>query len=140
MVEHLATPSTARIGEILEATADVRSTVAQPATVRLYADGVQVAEKAVELQAGANVVTFFLGSVPLAGDQLYASYRYANPDDPNNSLAAAQVVEDGVEHLAGVGRRAAALGRAGLRPRQQRLEQPPLLFGQVGRVWFPAHT
>src|SRR5262245_11812478 len=43
LVDRLTTPSTARIGEELEATADVRSTVAQPATVRLYADGAQVA-------------------------------------------------------------------------------------------------
>ena len=40
------TPSTARLGEEIEVGADIRSTVAQPATVRLFADGVQVAERA----------------------------------------------------------------------------------------------
>ncbi|MEA2544805.1 MAG: hypothetical protein QOI09_78, partial [Chloroflexota bacterium] len=60
LVERLTTPSTAKIGEELEAVADVRSTVAQPATVRLYADGVQVAEKAVDLQPGSNRVAFLV--------------------------------------------------------------------------------
>ncbi|HEX5823760.1 MAG TPA: VWA domain-containing protein [Candidatus Limnocylindrales bacterium] len=60
LVERLTTPSTAKIGEELEAIADVRSTVAQPATVRLYADGVQVAEKAVDLQVGSTRVTFLV--------------------------------------------------------------------------------
>ncbi len=60
LVERLTTPSTARIGEELEATADVRSSVAQPATVRLFADGVQVAEKAVDIEAGSNRVSFLV--------------------------------------------------------------------------------
>jgi uncharacterized membrane protein len=60
LVERLTTPSVAKIGEEIEAIADVRSTVAQPATVRLYADGVQVAEKAVDLQPGGNRVTFLV--------------------------------------------------------------------------------
>lgn len=41
--------------------------------------------------AGATV-TFFAGAVPQAGDQLLASYRYANPNDPLATLTAAQVV------------------------------------------------
>jgi len=60
LVERLATPSTAKIRESLEAMADVRSTVAQPATVRLYGDGIQVAERAVQLEAGLNRVTFLV--------------------------------------------------------------------------------
>src|SRR6476661_2545043 len=48
LVDRLTTPSTARIGEEIEATAEVHSTVAQAATVRLYADGAQVAEQAVD--------------------------------------------------------------------------------------------
>ena len=39
LVERLTTPSTARLGESIEVVADIRSTVAQPATVRLFADG-----------------------------------------------------------------------------------------------------
>ncbi|HXI80065.1 MAG TPA: VWA domain-containing protein [Verrucomicrobiae bacterium] len=58
LVDRLTTPSTAKIGEVIEAVADVHSTVAQPATVRLFADGVQVAEQSVQLQAGSTTVTF----------------------------------------------------------------------------------
>src|SRR5258705_3591841 len=39
VVERLTTPSVAKIGEELEASLDISSTVAQPATVRLFADG-----------------------------------------------------------------------------------------------------
>ena len=60
LIERLTTPSTARIGEEIEATADVRSTIAQSATVRLFADGVQVSEKTVDLEVGANRVTFLV--------------------------------------------------------------------------------
>ena len=67
LVERLTTPSTADVGEEIEATADVRSTVAQPATVRLFADGVQVAEKSVDLEAGANRVSRSSSSPPRPG-------------------------------------------------------------------------
>src|SRR5687768_3768017 len=36
LVERLRTPSTSRLGEMIEAVVDIRSTVAQPATVRLF--------------------------------------------------------------------------------------------------------
>jgi hypothetical protein len=39
-----------------------------------------------------STVTFFVASIPLAGDQILASYRFGNPSDPNSSLTAAQVV------------------------------------------------
>ncbi len=58
LVERLRTPSTARLGEQIEATAEVRSTIAQPATLRLYADGTLVATKPVELAAGVTRVPF----------------------------------------------------------------------------------
>jgi uncharacterized membrane protein len=60
LVDRLTTPSTARIGEEIEAAADISSTVDQPATVRLYADGVQVDERLVDLKAGSNHVTFLV--------------------------------------------------------------------------------
>ena len=60
LVERLTTPSTARIGEELEAVADVSSTVAQPATIRLYADGVQVDEQTIDLAAGSTPVKFLV--------------------------------------------------------------------------------
>ncbi|HKG56220.1 MAG TPA: VWA domain-containing protein [Candidatus Limnocylindrales bacterium] len=58
LVERLQAPTTSRLGEEIEAVAEVRSTVAQPATVRLFADGGVVATQPVELVAGLNRVTF----------------------------------------------------------------------------------
>jgi uncharacterized membrane protein/Mg-chelatase subunit ChlD len=60
VVDRLTTPSTARIGEQIEAVAQVSSSVAQPATVRLYADGGIVATKRLDLLAGANQVSFLV--------------------------------------------------------------------------------
>jgi Ca-activated chloride channel family protein len=58
LVERLTTPSTSRLGEEIEVTADIQSTVAQPATVRLFSNGVQAAVERVELETGSNRVTF----------------------------------------------------------------------------------
>jgi uncharacterized membrane protein/Mg-chelatase subunit ChlD len=58
LVERLKTPSTARLGETIEAVATIDSSVAQPATVRLYADGQLVATNALDLVAGSNTITF----------------------------------------------------------------------------------
>jgi uncharacterized membrane protein/Mg-chelatase subunit ChlD len=58
LVEGLAAPTTSRLGEELELVADVRSTVAQPATVRLFVDGAAAATERVTLAAGANPITF----------------------------------------------------------------------------------
>jgi uncharacterized membrane protein len=60
VVERLTTPSTAKIGEEIEAALDVTSTVAQTATIRLFADGGEVAKKTVQLEAGSNRVTFLV--------------------------------------------------------------------------------
>ncbi len=57
-VERLKTPSTARLGETIEAVATIDSSVAQPATVRLYADGQLVATNALDLAAGSKTITF----------------------------------------------------------------------------------
>ena len=58
LIERLTTPSTATLGESIEATAEIRSSVAQTATVRLFADGEIVATLPVELDAGVTRVTF----------------------------------------------------------------------------------
>ena len=58
LVERLTTPSTARLGESIEAVAEIRSTVAQPATVRLFADGALLKTQAVDLAAGVTRITF----------------------------------------------------------------------------------
>ena len=58
LVERVTTPSTARLGESIQVVADIRSTVAQTATVRLFADGAPAATQPVELSAGITRVTF----------------------------------------------------------------------------------
>jgi uncharacterized membrane protein len=58
LVERLQTPSTARIDETIEAVATIVSSVAQPATVRLFVNGQLVSTKARDLEAGANRITF----------------------------------------------------------------------------------
>lgn len=59
MMANLVAPSTARVGDELEIVATVISTVAQPATVRLYGDGAPVgAGQRVDLVEGATRVTF----------------------------------------------------------------------------------
>jgi uncharacterized membrane protein len=63
LVERLQTPSTARLGETIEAVATIVSSVAQPATVRLFADGQLVATSAVDLEAGSNRISFDLDNL-----------------------------------------------------------------------------
>src|SRR5262245_47957276 len=58
LVERLATPSTARLGESVPVAAEIRSTTAQTATVRLFADGTLAATQPVELSASVTRVTF----------------------------------------------------------------------------------
>jgi len=58
LVERLTTPTTSRLGEEIEATATITSTVAQLATVRLFADGGLVETQRVDLPAGTTAVTF----------------------------------------------------------------------------------
>jgi len=58
LVERLTTPSTTNLGESVEAIAEIRSSVAQPATVRLFADGELVATERVGLAAGVTRVVF----------------------------------------------------------------------------------
>ncbi len=66
LIERLTTPSTARLGEAIPVTAIVTSSVAQPATVRLYIDGTLVRTEAVQLAIGPNQVVF--GDGKPAGD------------------------------------------------------------------------
>jgi len=58
LVERLTTPSTARVGEEIEAVARITSTVAQPAVVRLFADGAPVGTQRVDLPIGTTNVSF----------------------------------------------------------------------------------
>jgi uncharacterized membrane protein/uncharacterized protein YegL len=59
VVERLTAPSTARLGERVTVTADITSTVAQPATLRLFVNGELAAPpKLVSLVPGPNRETF----------------------------------------------------------------------------------
>ncbi len=58
VVERLTTPSTASLGESVTAVAEIRSSVAQTATVRLFVNGNLVSTQPVELQAGVTRVSF----------------------------------------------------------------------------------
>ena len=60
LIERLRTPSTARVGEDVEAVAEIRSTVAQPATVRLYGNGEPLRTERVELGVGVTRVSFLV--------------------------------------------------------------------------------
>ena len=58
LVDRISVPSTSRLGEELELAVEVSSTVAQPATVRLYADGALAATERTALEAGGTRVVF----------------------------------------------------------------------------------
>ncbi|HET9435531.1 MAG TPA: VWA domain-containing protein [Candidatus Limnocylindrales bacterium] len=58
LVERLQTPSTARLGETIEAVATIQSSVAQPATVRLYVNGQLAVSEGLDLVEGTNRVSF----------------------------------------------------------------------------------
>ncbi|HUR16927.1 MAG TPA: VWA domain-containing protein, partial [Candidatus Limnocylindrales bacterium] len=58
IVQRVHSPATARVGEDIEIEVTVTSTVAQPATVRLFGDGRQIGVQDVNLTAGVNSVVF----------------------------------------------------------------------------------
>ncbi len=58
LAERLAAPSTARLGEAIEVSGDITSTVAQPATIRLFVNGELARTQAMDLAQGANRVAF----------------------------------------------------------------------------------
>ena len=58
LVQRLTAPSTARRGESIEVSGDITSTVAQPATVRLFVNGELAGTQPVDLPAGTKRVTF----------------------------------------------------------------------------------
>ena len=58
LVQRLEAPSTARLGESIERVGRRHSSVAQPATVRLFVNGELAGTKPVDLEAGTTQVTF----------------------------------------------------------------------------------
>jgi Ca-activated chloride channel family protein len=58
LLERLAAPSTARLGESIQVTADITSTVGQPATARLFVNGELAKTLPVTLDVGPNRLSF----------------------------------------------------------------------------------
>ena len=58
IVQGTESPDTARVGENISVEATISSTVAQPATVRLFGDGTQIGVQSVNLEAGLTHVAF----------------------------------------------------------------------------------
>jgi uncharacterized membrane protein len=58
LVERLRTPATSRLGEEIPVDAIVSSSVAQPATVRLFINGQLAGTQRVDLKPGSNTVAF----------------------------------------------------------------------------------
>src|SRR5262245_13868027 len=59
LVERASSPSTSRLGEDIEVVSAIRSSVAQPATVRLFVNGTQAGEaQRLDLAEGSNTVRF----------------------------------------------------------------------------------
>jgi uncharacterized membrane protein len=58
VVQRVHSPATARVGEDIQIEVTVTSTVAQPATVRLFGDGAQIGVQQVQLSAGQTSVVF----------------------------------------------------------------------------------
>ncbi len=61
------------------------------ASLDVYRNGLYM-RQGVDYLVSGTVLTFFLGSVPQAGDILSASYRYANPNNPLGTLTMPQVI------------------------------------------------
>jgi hypothetical protein len=60
----------------------------------LFRNGLRM-ESGLDFGLSGRTVTFFLGSIPQAGDSLVASYRFANPGNPQGILPSPQVVCSG---------------------------------------------
>src|SRR5262245_47690300 len=59
LVERASSPSTSRLGEEIEVVSEIRSSVAQPAVVRLFVNGTQAGEpQRLDLAEGSNTVRF----------------------------------------------------------------------------------
>jgi len=59
LVERIISPSTSNLGDTIEVVAEIRSSVTQPATVRLFANGAQAGDaKVIALKEGLNRVVF----------------------------------------------------------------------------------
>ena len=95
LVDRISVPTTSRLGEELEIAVEVRSTAAQPATIRLYADGTLAATERTTLDAGVTRVVF-RASPKGAGFHVFRAVVEAGKDTfPQNNRADAATLVSG---------------------------------------------
>ena len=87
LVERASSPSTTRLGEDIEIVSEVRSSVAQPATIRLFVNGIQAGDaQRVDLEEGANTVRFTYtpdrGRLPSLPRRRRGRSRHVQPEQP----------------------------------------------------------
>jgi uncharacterized membrane protein len=95
LVDRISVPTTSRLGEELEVAVEVRSTVAQPAAVRLYADGVLVATERANLDEGITRVVFRVTPKEAGFHVFRAVVEAARDTFPQNDRADASTLVSG---------------------------------------------
>jgi uncharacterized membrane protein len=95
LVDRIGVPTTSRLGEELEVAVEVRSTVAQPAAVRLYADGALAATERTILQAGITRVVFQVTPKEAGFHVFRAVVEAAKDTFPQNDRADASTLVSG---------------------------------------------
>ena len=95
LVDRIAVPTTSRLGEELEVAVDVRSTTAQPAAVRLYADGALVATDRTTLDEGITRVVFRVTPKDAGFHVFRAVVEAARDTFPQNDRADASTLVSG---------------------------------------------
>lgn len=92
----------------LNTTFTLAFTPSPAAALELYLNGLLMAQ-GVDYNISGNTITFLAASTPQSGDELVASYRYANPSNPLGALTSPQVICSSV----GASTMAAALTQLG---------------------------
>ena len=95
MLDRISVPTTSRLGEELEVSVEIRSTVAQPAAVRLYADGALVATERTTLDAGITRVVFQVTPKEAGFHVFRAVVEAAKDTFPQNDRADASTLVSG---------------------------------------------
>ncbi len=95
LVDRIAVPTTSRLGDELEVAVDVRSTTAQPAAVRLYADGALVATDRTTLDEGITRVVFRVTPKDAGFHVFRAVVEAARDTFPQNDRADASTLVSG---------------------------------------------
>ena len=95
LVDRISVPTTSRLGEELEVAVEIRSTVAQPAAIRLYADGALVATERTTLDAGVTRVVFRVTPKEAGFHVFRAVVEAAKDTFPQNDRADASTLVSG---------------------------------------------